>query len=422
MPLRSIVRALVVATLILPAASLRAQEPTVPAPDPAGVELQRFIRSLVLTNPDVQAARAALEASGAMRDAASRPLYNPELSADVQRSADDPKTIGISQTLDWAGKRSARSDAAERERLVAEARYTLAVWSVSTDLLGGLARYHTAAVRRDLTARTERVVSEFESLAERRFQAGDLNQVDLSLARLSATDARIQRATRTGDLAAAQQAVRALAVDSPSTAWPVLATPPSIDSALGDGSIALVRSLPEVVASQRRVELADALVTVRRKDQRPDPTLSLVGGEEADESLIGLSISIPLFVRNRFDNEVRAALAERNEAQFSSDATVQRAQARLMSAYERYTLLHAAWDEWERGGQPSLELQTDQLGRLWQAGELSTTDYLVQMRQTFEVQDNALQLRLALWEGWFEWLRASGQIDDWLSLSAPAAE
>jgi len=423
MPLRSILAALVAATLSLPAISLRAQESAVPIPNPAGIELQRFIRSLVLTNPDVQAARAALEAISALRDAASRPLYNPELSAEVQRSADDPKTIGISQTLDWAGKRSARSDAAERERQVAEARYTLAVWSVSTDLLVGLARYHTAAARQDLTARTERVVSEFESLAERRFQAGDLNQVDLSLARLSATDARIQRATRTGDLAAAQQEVRALAVDSPLMAWPVLVTPPSIDSPVsGDGSIALVRSLPEVVASQRRVELADALVTVRRKDQRPDPTLSLVGGEEADESLIGLSISIPLFVRNRFDNEVRAAMAQRNEAQFSSDATVRRAQARLLSAHERYTLLHAAWDEWERGGQPSLELQTDQLGRLWQAGELSTTDYLVQLRQTFEVQDNALQLRLALWEGWFEWLRASGQIDDWLSLGTRAAE
>jgi cobalt-zinc-cadmium efflux system outer membrane protein len=88
----------------------------------------------------------------------------------------------------------------------------------------------------------------------------------------------------------------------------------------------------------------------------------------------------------------------------------------MESARERYALLRNAWDTWERAGQPSLELQTDQLRQLWEAGELSTADYLVQLRQTIEVQDNAFALRLALWEGWLEWLRASGQIDDWLAL------
>ena len=67
-------------------------------------------------------------------------------------------------------------------------------------------------------------------------------------------------------------------------------------------------------------------------------------------------------------------------------------------------------------------MQAEQLRRLWQAGELGTTEYLFQIRQTFEVQDNALQLRLALWEGWFEWLRASGRIDGWLALDTAANE
>lgn len=408
-------RALIASALLLLAATVHAADDTRLEASRANPALQRFVQDLALANPDVLAASAALDASGALRAAAARPLYNPELSAEADNSADDARTLGISQTLDWAGKRQARSDAAERERLLVEARYKLSLWSFSTDLLVRLAGYQTATEREELASAAERAMTEFAELGERRFAAGDLNQVELSLARLAATDARIQRATRAGDLAAARQAVRGLAVDAPTSSWPRLLTPPPLTPTDGATEV-LVRTLPEVLMAQRQIELADARVAVRRKEQRPDPTLTLRAGQEADESLVGLSISIPLFMRNRYDNEVRAALAERNEAQFSANAVLRRAHARLESARERYELLRGAWETWERAGQPSLELQTDQLRQLWQAGELSTADYLVQLRQTIEVQDNAFALRLAMWEGWLEWLRASGQLDDWLAL------
>lgn len=407
-------RALISGSLILLAASVLADEsPTeVLRANPA---LQRFVQDLALSNPDVLAASAALDASGALRDAAARPLYNPELNAQAESSADDARTLGISQTLDWAGKREARGNAAERERLLAESRYQLSLWSFSTDLLGRLAAHQIATERDELAAAAERIMLEFAALAKRRYRAGDLNQVELSVASLAATDARIQRATRAGDLAAARQAVRALAVEAPPPSWPQLSTPPPLAHISGEPE-ALVRALPEVLSAFKQIDLESVRVAVRRKAQKPDPTLSLRGGEQAGESLVGLSVSIPLFVRNRFDNEVRAALADRNEAEFAADAVLRRADARLESARERYELLRGAWDDWEQAGQPSLALQTDQLRQLWQAGELSTTDYLVQLRQTLEVQDNAFALRLALLEGWLEWLRASGQIDDWLSL------
>ena len=70
-------------------------------------------------------------------------------------------------------------------------------------------------------------------------------------------------------------------------------------------------------------------------------------------------------------------------------------------------------------GQKALVVPTDvmdfeQLQRLWESGEISTTDYLVQLRQTVDVQDSALDLRQLLWRAWFEWLMASGQVDTWL--------
>ena len=173
-------------------------------------------------------------------------------------------------------------------------------------------------------------------------------------------------------------------------------------------------ALPEVLAARRRVDVASALVKLRKRERRPDPTVSLVGGREADDNLVGLSISIPLNVRNRFNHEVTAAVAERGQAQEIADDVLQRAHARLISASERYELSRGAWGDWERTGQTSVTSQSALLRRLWEAGELSTTEYLVQLRETLDVRESALDLRQTLWRAWFEWLWASGQVDIWV--------
>lgn len=378
--------------------------------DPA---LRRFVQAVVDANPRVQAARAELAASGARRDAASRPIYNPELSLDAEDADTETRALGISQTFDWGGKRGARTAVAEADRLVKEAQYLASRRAVTAELLAGLARHRTSLARDELAAARRRLMDQFTALAERRFDAGDLNQVELDLARLAATDARIRKATAGAALAEARQAVRNLAPPVPVAQWPPL---PGAVPALPRGADprTLVLTLPEVLAAQRQVETADALVELRRRERRPDPTVSLTGGEEEGESLIGLSVSIPLFVRNRFDDEVAAALAGRSKARQNADDVLLRARARLVSATERYDLARSAWIDWKSTGEESLTRQTRQLRKLWEAGELGTTDYLVQLTATLDVQERALALREALWRAWFEWLGASGQVEAWL--------
>jgi cobalt-zinc-cadmium efflux system outer membrane protein len=307
---------------------------------------------------------------------------------------------------------------AESDRLVIEAEYLAARWSVTIELLDGLAQHQTGAERDALAQSRQQLMDEFAALAQRRFEAGDLARVELDLARLALADARIQRATAGAGLAEARQAVRNLAPRSATAQWPALpGALPALPSSAADPQT-LVLALPEVLAARRQVESADALVELRRRERRPDPTLSLAGGEEEGETLIGLSVTIPLFVRNRFNYEVSAAMAQRNEAQQLADDVMQRAYARLVSAAERYQLSRGAWGNWASTGQASLTRQTEQLQRLWQAGELSTTDYLVQLTATLDVQESALNLREALWRAWFEWLWASGQVDTWLGQGA----
>lgn len=380
----------------------------------AGLELSHFVQTVLEANPRVQAARAAVDASASYRDAASRPLYNPELSLDTESSDTDTHTISISQTLDWSGKRKARTTVAESDRLVVESEYITARWAVTIELLNGLAQHQTTAERNELAESRRQLMQKFSDLAQQRFDAGDLNQVEFSLAKLAATEARIQRATAGIGLAEARQAVRNITPLSLATKWPALPTTlPVLPQAASDFQT-LVLALPEVLAVQHQIESADAEVDLRRRERRPDPTISLAGGSEAGENLIGLNLTVPLVIRNRFNHEITAAQAERSQAQYIANDVMQRAHARLISAAEQYQLSRGAWQDWVLTGQSSLTNQSEQLQKLWEYGELDTTGYLVQLRQTLDVQESALDLREALWRAWFEWLRASGQVDAWL--------
>jgi cobalt-zinc-cadmium efflux system outer membrane protein len=375
--------------------------------------LGKFVQLVVETNPRVQAARAALGASRALESAAQRPLYNPGLKADYESAVDERWEIGIGQTLDWSGKRKARASVAASDRHAVEAEYLAARRDLAVELLSGLIQYQTGVQRDALAAERDQLMREFAELAQRRFNAGDLNQVEADLATLAFVNAQIQRATAAADLAEAKQVVRNLTLHSTSDQWPSVDTKlPSIPVVADPQQ--LILALPEVLAAQRRVSAADAMVELRGREMRPDPTISVRGGREDDSTLIGVNLSIPLYVRNSFKYEAAAAVAERDKAQQIVDDLLRRAYVRFISASERYQLSRDAWKGWEQTGRISLQRQGDLLQRLWEAGELSTTDFLVQLRQTLDTRESALDLELTMWRAWFEWLTASGLVNNWL--------
>ena len=391
-----------------------AAEPNARLMREADPTLARFVKTEVDTNPRVQAARAALDASTAFKSASSRALYNPELILDAENSDSNTRSIGLSQTLDWGGKRQARTAVAESDRLAVEAEYLRVRWAITTELLSGLTSHQIGTTRNQLARERARLMDDFATLAKRRFDAGDLTQVELDLATLASTNARMMKATAAADLAEARQAVRELTTGSTPSQWPTMPDQsPELPNVASNPQQVLL-ALPTVRVAQRRLDSARAVVELRKREKRPDPTISLTAGREAKDTLVGLNLSIPLYIRNRYTDEVSVAIAEHDQAQQLADDVLRRAQARLISATERYQLSEGAWRDWEQTGSVSLIRQAEQIRRLWEAGEISTTDYLVQLRQTLDVQGSALDLRRTLWRAWFEWMSASGQVDAWL--------
>jgi cobalt-zinc-cadmium efflux system outer membrane protein len=164
------------------------------------------------------------------------------------------------------------------------------------------------------------------------------------------------------------------------------------------------------------VASARASVHLRQREKRPDPTIGLHAGKEDSETLTRLTLSVPLFLRNTFSAEVGVASAELIQAEREAAGLRRRARADLISTAQRYRNARRAWKTWEAAGEPRLSQRTELLGRLWQAGELDTTDYLVQLKQTLETEVSATEQHGRMWRAWADWLAASGRIAQWLNL------
>lgn len=390
------------------------QPSTSTTPDNALIE---FVEAALASNPQVRAAAFSVSATQSLESAAGRPLYNPELELSTENAAEDTRTVGLSQTFDWGGKRSARSKVANAESNVAIAEYQQIRQSIVIELLERLADRQTENERAALATERVRLMNQFLELTQKRFSAGDLSLVESNFAKLVFADARMQRATALSDAAEAEQNLIAISNHDLTVSKPKLDTTLPVQPSLQDVDEYLAL-LPEVQMARYRVEAAEATVLLRKREKRVDPTISVVGGEEGDDSLVGLTFSIPIPIRNRFADEAKAAEDHYLQEQQAFINVQRRATARLKSAHERYRIASEAWQDWQRVGQSSLAEQSPQLRRLWESGELSTTEFIVQTGQTIDSQDNALSLRRSLWRAWFEWLNASGQIDQWLTLDS----
>jgi cobalt-zinc-cadmium efflux system outer membrane protein len=377
-------------------------------------ELTVLARRVTAGHPEVLEAIATLESRDASRNAAGRPLFNPEIGIELEDSAGDQQTIGIRQTLDIANERDARFTVADFEREAALADLAETRRRIAGELLLGLAEYGTAVRADELSETRIELMRTFANVTRQRQQAGDLTQVELNIANLAEAQADIEHATAESAKAGADQSLRAVVTSQVPESWPKLPQVlPEIDAGTLDID-AMVAALPAIRAALAELSAASARIDLRERERRAKPTLGLTAGTEEDESLVGLSFSMPLNVRNRFTDEIAAARADRNAAERLTEDAENRARRRLMAATERYRLTRAAWDSWLESGQPNLDQQSDLLQRLVSAGELSTTDYLVQLNQTLDTAASAVELRHQLWLAWIEWLAASGQTDAWL--------
>jgi cobalt-zinc-cadmium efflux system outer membrane protein len=385
-------------------------------PDVADPALSDWINEVISLNPQMQATQAAVNAAGGRLRAADQPLFNPELEFEYENSDATTTAGGLNQAIDWADKRGARTAVADFEQAAANAELQSIRQALAAGLLQALADWHTASAVSRVSEKQTTLMTRFARLAEQRRQAGDLNQVELDLAYLVAAEAAFEQADASESLIRAHQAVSAL-TGSDGPGWPAFTEQlPDVDPQQVDVD-RLLNDLPLIHVALAQVSAARAAVELSVREKKPDPTFGVRIGKEDSDMLAGLTFSVPLFVRNTFSAEVDVANASLIQVEREAINLRRQSRANLIATSHIYQTSRLAWKTWQASGAPRLSQRTGLLDRLWQAGELGTTDYLVQLKQVLDTEVSAIEQRGRMWQAWAHWLAASGQVDQWLNLA-----
>lgn len=383
--------------------------------------LREFALGVLADHPALRQAEAELDAARATARGQARPLYNPELGLAYDNALDNAKAVGLSQTLDLSGKRGARAGVATSEVIAAEARRAIARKALLAELLTALSDRQAAGERVRIAERRVALGEEFLALAERRNRAGDLPQSELLTAQLTLAEARAAESAAQLAFSEAEERLEAVAGGAMSPPPPLAGIPSGEGPILQDVAIA---ALPEIALARAEADAARAFIRVAKRNRIPDPTLGFSVGEERtpldplgrreSTTLFGISLSIPLPVRNTFSAEVDAAGAGLIAAEQGYSDLRRRVEARLAASLGRYRTARAAWQGWTAEGAAPLEEQRALLQRLWEAGEVGAVEYIIQLNQTFATEGAGVDLKGRLWTTWFQWLDASASIGEWV--------
>lgn len=411
-------RAMVVgAALGLAASAASAAAPiAVPAPKPLRAALLQAWQQ----HPTYRATEAQLAAARARLDAAGQPLYNPEVELSVDDDGPDrTATAGLSLKLDLSGKRRVRRDAADArvDQTTAEAR--LRRRDFTKQWFASWADLQTAQQRVRTGERRLTLVTRFAGLADKQFAADDISGLERDLALLARDEAQAQQSQLVADRAEAESRFRAVGGTPELIAGlslPTDALPPPAAAGTDMG----VEQLPDWQAVHAAALAAERDVTVARRNRVADPTVGVRAGridyDGLQDNVFGVSVSIPLFVRNSYRAEVVAAQADADLALAEADRIRIELDADRRRAIESYAAAQSAWSRWQASRSTDIDRRASLLERLWREGELSTTDYLLQLRQTLDTALAGAELEARLWRNYADYLAATGQLERWAGL------
>jgi cobalt-zinc-cadmium efflux system outer membrane protein len=386
--------------------------------------LRGAVREAWARHPAAEATEQALAAAEARAVASSRPLYNPDLElAYDDEGPEQTATAGMALTLDLSGKRRARTDAGQADLVVAEAEAALRRSGFAQHWLQAWTEHGVARERVRIGEERLALMQRFADLAERQLTVGDISSLERDLALLARDEAQAEQATLLADAAAATEAFRAVGGDlSHGTDIAALGVPAVWTT---DPSWQ-VAAAPEGRIAAATAASSTARIAIAERDRRPDPTVSLYGGRKdigsVSEDVIGVAVSVPLFVRNRFSAELAAAKADSSAA----GAELRRVELELRARAERnissYGAVRDAWTRWSQSKGTDVAARADLLERLWRAGEVSTADYLIQLKQTLDTALAGADLRGRLWRSYVDTLYSTGQLDMWVGFDRPVSE
>lgn len=363
-----------------------------------------------LTNPAVKSAQEKLEAEVARGRSLGQSLYNPTLDLEYENSDQVTKSIGISQTIDWRGKRTTNQNLAQIRTEKARLEYKIARNNVMASIAKAISDYERNNEILSLREKSLNSATELASYAQSRHLQGDITLKELQTANLALFRARTEKNNAMSAMLGAKQLVEAL-TGVEAMYWSLtylsnLPLPPLEEN--------INRESPSLLLSQAAYFEKKAEVEVARKRRSVDPTVGVKYGKEGDSDLIGVNLSVPLPIRNTFSHDFVASQKDMQSSEFDFENKKRLYEATLISNHSRISLLSSSWQSWQSGDDKSLDNQYELMARLLENDEISTLNYLLEIEQLFQTEEAIIDMRFNLEVAWIDWFELTGNFNEWM--------
>ena len=328
--------------LLLPAGAVPAR-----AADPPPLTLDRAVEEALRNHPDLTLFPPALDAAKGRAERLSVPP-NPELEVEVDNleggvpwTERASPSVRLSQELDrW--KREPRRRAAEgeaavilRDREAARREVALSARRAFLSAVAADRRFNLARESRDLSASLSAATRE-------RVAAGAVSPIEETRAKveLAAAEAEALRAGREREEAIRELAL-ALGEENPSFTRVEGGLDEGLALPSAGGAAASGESPPEVSRWEAERKRRELVVEAERAEASPSVTVSAGVSRDGDDDtssfLLGFSLPLPLFDRNRgavaeARAELRTVDAERRRAETHISARLRKARTAMASS------------------------------------------------------------------------------------------
>ena len=399
--------------LFLPNAAGAQPAATAPASGPtetistSAVAAQRLTLSQALSlaesaNPTFRAKQAQLTAAeGVQTDARALLFNNPQFSTELIRrgvpqagQADESHrewNAGLTQTLEIAGQRGLRRDAADAAFAALRAEIADALRTARATASGRFYRVLALQQRVLLEGQALKLFEDTARAIQKRRAAGEDTRLDANIATVEAERARNQVALAQEQLLAARSELAA------TLQWP----PASLPEVVGDLAmtprrfsradlLAGVETQPRLRALVERENSATSRLKLEQAGIYPDVTVGLRVGREGPESarerLTSLTVSVPLPLFKRNASGIGQARTDLSQAQIERQTTLRDARANVNTLGLRLDSLESRVRRLQESMLPLLADNQQLSVKSREAGQIGLLELIVVNRQALDAQ------------------------------------
>ena len=371
---------------------------------------ERWFSQQIVTHPEVIAAQEYMNSTFSTAIGQGRPVYNPELDSEFERDGNvNNYSLGVSQTIDWSDKRSVRQLKTASIRVLARNQYSLTVQQKAADAIIAIVEWRSATLLAGLAAQQEEQMKTLLEIITERQTAGDIGSVDAELAVLGLSQRLNDTATAQALSKQAEFRLKEIFPDW-SNQWKDI--PPYLWRFESESSInQSANTHPSVVIAKAKWLASQKNSQLVQLEAKADPTFGIKAGKNGDENLVGLNFSIPLNVRNDFSAEVLAAHLETNAIESEYLATLRKQIFEIKSARSVLQEYKSRYKQWQILMKGRAEKSGDLLVKQWESGDLSTTEYMMALRQRAAGISAGIELQVKYQTTHVNWLLKIGQIN-----------